>query len=61
MNSSRVQIVVRNEKVTVVHATAGPQGNQGVPGPQGPKGDPTFPDEWDNPPTLTLYFENGMN
>lgn len=39
MNSSRVQVVVRNEKVTVVHATAGPQGNQGVPGPQGLPGE----------------------
>lgn len=50
-----VRVEIRESVVTVVHATAGPQGIQGVPGQ-----DAQLPDEWASPPDLTLLFENAL-
>lgn len=62
--SDRPKVIVSYDKVTVVHATAGPQGAPGVTGPPGPVGpagsDATIPPEWNNPPDLVVLFENGL-
>lgn len=71
--TDQAKVVVQYDRVKVVHATAGPQGTPGAPGPtgaQGPAG-PTgpagppgenaeLPPEWDSPPDLVVYFENGL-
>lgn len=71
--STQPRVIVQYDKVTVVHATAGPQGTPGPEGPSGPSGpsgpqgpagpagsDAELPPEWNSPPDLVVYFENGL-
>lgn len=59
--STQPRVIVQYDKVTVVHATAGPQGTPGPEGPPGPAGsDAELPPEWNSPPDLVVYFENGL-
>ena len=50
-----VKVYVQQDKVVVVHATAGPQGIQGVPGQ-----DADLPGEWTDPQDFILLFENAL-
>lgn len=68
--TDQAKVVVQYDRVQVVHATAGPQGSPGVTGPAGPVGpagpagppggDAELPPEWNSPPDLVVYFENGL-
>lgn len=68
--TDKPKVVVTYDKVTVVHADAGPQGTSGPPGPAGPSGpqgpagpagsDASLPSDWSSPPDLVVLFENGL-
>lgn len=47
-----VKVEVRESVVTIVHATAGPQGIQGPTG--------ELPSDWTDPQDMTLLFENAL-
>lgn len=62
--SDQPKVIVTYDKVTVVHATAGPQGSVGPQGPIGPAGpagsDAELPSDFVSPPDLVVLFENGL-
>jgi hypothetical protein len=71
--SEKPKVVVTYDKVTVLHADAGPQGTSGPPGPAGPRGlqgvqgpvgpagsNAQLPPDWTSPPDLVILFENGL-